>query len=200
MDAPTETQFDLPVQKRNSRDSVKALDGAKKWASKITGLMMAGHGMLAFVTRDGLGSGPNLSCTVLYLGLLHMIAQGWPIGEKFNILLDNTSGDNKNNDVIFFLAWLVATGAMTEASFFCMMKGHTYSPRLPAPMRYPSHASPALADSCSSSFSRAMTRCLPSTGRRLSKTLVFGVSQTSFDVLRGLRDPERLSFVGMHRL
>ena len=89
--------------------------------------MMAGHGMLAFVTRDGLGSGPNLSCTVLYLGLLHMIAQGWPIGEKFNILLDNTSGDNKNNDVIFFLAWLVATGAMTEASFFCMMKGHTYS-------------------------------------------------------------------------
>ena len=60
----------------------------------------------------------------------------------------------------------------------------------------PAHASPALTDSCSSSFSRAMTRCLPSTGRGLSKTLVFGVSQTSFDVLRGLRDPERLSFEG----
>ena len=38
---------------------------------------------------------------------------------------------------------------------------------LPAPLRYPSHASPALADSCSSSFSRAMTRCLTSAGRGL---------------------------------
>jgi|TARA_B110001469_G_scaffold89696_1_gene85112 L-aminopeptidase/D-esterase-like protein len=92
MDAPTETQFDLPVQKRSAKDAVKALDSAKKWSSKITGLMMAGHGMLAYVSRDGLGSGPNLSCTVLYLSLLFMVAEGRPIGEKFNLLLDNTSG------------------------------------------------------------------------------------------------------------
>ena len=59
MDAPTETQFDVPVQKRQSRDPVKALDGAKKWSSKITGLMIAGLGMLTFITRDGLGSGPG---------------------------------------------------------------------------------------------------------------------------------------------
>ena len=44
-----------------------------------------------------------------------------------NVLLDNTSGDNKNNDVIFFLAWLVMTDVCVEASFFCMMVGHTYS-------------------------------------------------------------------------
>jgi hypothetical protein len=89
--------------------------------------MIAGFGMLTFVTRDGLGSGPNLSCTVLYLGLVQMVASGRQIGSAFNILLDNTTGDNKHNEMIFMLAWLVLTDKMDEASFFCMMKGHTYS-------------------------------------------------------------------------
>ena len=71
---------------------------------------------------------------------------------------------------------------------------------LPTPSRYLSHASPALTDSCLSSSGRAITRCPSSTGRGLSKTLGFCVSKTSFDVLRGLRDPERLSFEVMHRL
>ena len=127
MDAPTETQFDVPVQARAARDPVKGLDTAKKWSSKITGLMVAGLGLMAFVTRDGLGSGPNLSCTVLYLGLMSLVAAGRPIGTSLNILLDNTGADNKNNEMIFFLAWLVATDVIAEGSFFCMMVGHTYS-------------------------------------------------------------------------
>lgn len=127
MDAPTETQFDIPVQQRTSYDPVKCLDTAKKWSSKITGLMIAGVGMLAFVSRDGLGSGANLSCTVLYLGLLRVVAVTGGIGQVLNVLLDNTGADNKNNEMIFFLAWLVMQDVTEEASFFCMMKGHTYS-------------------------------------------------------------------------
>ena len=127
MDAPTEHQFDVPVQQRCAYDPVKSLESAKKWSSKITGLMIAGLGMLAFVTRDGLGSGPNLSCTVLYLGLLNMVASGHAIAPVFNVLLDNTTGDNKNTTMIYFLAWLVAIDATEEASFFCMLVGHTYS-------------------------------------------------------------------------
>lgn len=127
MDAPTETQFDVPVQQRLAYDPVKSLEGAKKWSSKITGLMMAGIGMLAYVSRDGLGSGPNLSCTVLYLGLLHVARVTGSIAPLLNVLLDNTAADNKNNEMIFFLAWLVATNVTEEASFFCMIKGHTYS-------------------------------------------------------------------------
>ena len=71
---------------------------------------------------------------------------------------------------------------------------------LPTPLRYPSHASPALTDSCSSSFSRAMTCCLPSAGRGLSTTLVFGVAQTLLAFLRDLREPEDFRPVGMHRI
>jgi len=126
MDAPTETQFDVPVQQRTAFDPVKSVDGAKRWSSKITGLMMAGIGMLTFVSRDGLGSGPNLSCTVLYLGMLHIVATTGVLGATLNVLLDNTGGDNKNNEMIFFLAWLVAIDAVDESSFFCMMKGHTF--------------------------------------------------------------------------
>ena len=127
MDAPTEKQFDLPVQQRTARDPIKGLDTAKKWSSKITGLLMAGIGMLTFVTRDGLGSGADLSCTVLYLGMLAMAQHGRRLAPRFHCLLDNTGADNKNNTVLYFLAWLVMMDYVTEASIFCMVKGHTYS-------------------------------------------------------------------------
>ena len=97
MDAPTEKQFDVPVQQRKARDVVKALDTAKRWSSKITGLMIAGVGMLAFVTRGGLGAGADLSCTVLYSALMHMVKLKRPLGHKLHVLLDNTVAENKCN-------------------------------------------------------------------------------------------------------
>ena len=127
MDCPTESQFDVPVQQRSARDPVKSLEKPKKWQSKITGVMVAGLGMLAFATRAGLGSGSNLSCTALYLSLLLMVAEGRVLGNKFHLLVDGTAADNKNNELIFFLAWLVATDVFDEASFFCMIVGHTFT-------------------------------------------------------------------------
>ena len=57
---------------------------------------------------------------------------------------------------------------------------------LPTPLRYLSHASPALTDSCLSSSSRAMTRCSSSTGLGLSTSMGFCVAKTAIDVLRAL--------------
>ena len=84
----------------------------------MMGVIAAGSGMCAYMTRHGLGTGPNLSCTVLYLTLLQLVEDGRPLGAHIHVLLDNTTGDNKNNDVIFFLAWLVETRVCDEASFF----------------------------------------------------------------------------------
>lgn len=67
MDAPTETQFEIPVQNRLARDVVKSLESAPRWSSKMMGLLIAGVGMRAYVARAALGGGPNLSLTVLYL-------------------------------------------------------------------------------------------------------------------------------------
>ena len=127
MDAPTETQFDVPMQKRTAHDVVKSLEGGKKWSSKIMGLMFARYGMRVYAAREALGSGSNLSLTVLYLGLLLLVASGHTLGRMFHVLLDNTSADNKNNEMIFFLAWLVMEGAFEETCAFMMIKGHTYS-------------------------------------------------------------------------
>ena len=104
-DAPTEEEFDVPVQRRMNRDVVKSLEGMRKWSSKIMGVMSSGWGMIAFVTRAGLGSGPNLTCTVLYLTLLAMDdGTVQTLGDRLNALMDNTSGDNKNNETVEFLA------------------------------------------------------------------------------------------------
>eukprot|EP00965_Chrysotila_dentata_P219560 6191214-Pleurochrysis_carterae.AAC.1 len=126
IDAPTQDQFDIPVQNRVARDVVKSLESQPKWASKITGVMATGVGMLAYITRCGLGSGPNLTCTTLYLTLL-VVAHERGLGKRLNVLFDNTCGDNKNNVVIIFIAWLVYTDVFREASFFCMLKGHTFT-------------------------------------------------------------------------
>ena len=126
-DAPTEKQFEVPVQKRVARDVAKKLDKMQKWGSKITGVLVAGWGMLAFVTRAGLGSGPNLSLTLLYLSLLKVNESGMQLGKRFSLIMDNTNSDNKCALMVCFIGWLVLTDAFEDASFFCMLKGHTFT-------------------------------------------------------------------------
>ena len=126
-DAPTEDEFDVPVQRRMARDVVKSLEGQKKWSSKIMGVMCSGWGMIAYVSRAGLGSGPNLTCTCIYKTLMMLEENGRELGRRLNALMDNTSGDNKNNEFVQFLAWLVDEDYFSDDSFFCQLKGHTFT-------------------------------------------------------------------------
>lgn len=66
--------------------------------------------MLCFLAHQRLGGGGNLSLTCLYLSLLYMVKHNNGLGVQCTILLDNTCAENKNNDMIFFIAWLVAHG------------------------------------------------------------------------------------------
>ena len=126
-DAPTEKQFEVPVQKRVARDVAKKLENMQKWASKLTGVLVAGWGMLAFVARAGLGSGPNLSLTLLYLTLHVVQESGRDLGKRFSLLMDNTAADNKCALMVCFIGWLVLMDHFEDASFFCMLKGHTFT-------------------------------------------------------------------------
>ena len=110
MDAPTKDQLTIPVQPKKYRDVAKAVEEAPAWASKMMGVMIAGIGMLCFMAHERLGGGPNLSCTCLFLTLLYMDANRHDIGSEFRLLLDNTASENKCNEVIFFIFWLVAIG------------------------------------------------------------------------------------------
>lgn len=82
MDAPTQDQLEIPVQPRKYRDKAKALEGTTGWASKMMGVMIARLGMLCYLAHTRLGSGPNLTCTCMYLaliyaGVLHTSAACW---------------------------------------------------------------------------------------------------------------------------
>eukprot|EP00965_Chrysotila_dentata_P144896 4785092-Pleurochrysis_carterae.AAC.1 len=82
-------------------------------------------GMLAYVSRFGLGSGPNITCTTLYLTLI-ATARTRGLGTRLNVLFYNASGDNKNAEVVAFIAWLVLTDEFQDASFSVCSRGtHT---------------------------------------------------------------------------
>lgn len=83
--------------------------------------------MLASVARVALGGGPNLVCTVLMLCLTSMMDRGIPIGGKLMLILDNTTGENKNTIVIGCLACMVLWGWFEEAAFFSQPVGHTFN-------------------------------------------------------------------------
>ena len=128
MDAPTVSQFDIPVQKRVARDVTKRLETMVKWGSKVTGMLVAGWGCLIYLARAGLGSGANLSCTIMYLTLLELQKPGGRgTGARFNLLMDNTAGDNKNAEMVIFLGWLIYFDNFKDSSFFCQLKGHTFT-------------------------------------------------------------------------
>ena len=127
MDAPTADQLDIPVQAKKYRDVAKSLEEAPTWESKMMGVMIAGIGMLCFLAHTRLGGGANLSCTCLYLTLIFLHENGYPLGYLFRLLLDNTTSENKCNETIFFICWLVQRDYFADTSFFCMLKGHTYT-------------------------------------------------------------------------
>eukprot|EP00965_Chrysotila_dentata_P065302 2163938-Pleurochrysis_carterae.AAC.1 len=113
--APTQHQFKLPFQRRKLRDIVKLLDGARKWQSKVTGAMVAGAGYFVYIARYALGSCTNMVLTVLVLALQK---GSRPLGARLHVQLNNTSGENKNQTMIAFLALLVQNDIFYEAAFF----------------------------------------------------------------------------------
>lgn len=127
IDAPTQHQFDLPSQARWKRDTAKRLDGTNRWQSKVEAALDAGLGMLVFIARVGLGGGPNLVSTVLYLTLMKHVELGRPLGRRLHLQLDNTTAENKNQTMIGAVALLVAWGVFNEAVIFFMPVGHTFN-------------------------------------------------------------------------
>lgn len=127
IDAPTQHQFDLPSQARWKRDTAKRLDGTNRWQSKVEAALDAGVGMLVYIARVGLGGGPNLVCTVLYLTLMMHVQLGRPIGRRLHLQLDNTTAENKNHTLMGAVALLLAWGVFNEAVIFFMPVGHTFN-------------------------------------------------------------------------
>eukprot|EP00965_Chrysotila_dentata_P160846 5311552-Pleurochrysis_carterae.AAC.1 len=58
--------------------------------------------------------------------LMSLAASSRPFGSRLHLQLDNTC-EKKNLTMVAFLAWLVHQDIFVEATFFCLMKGHTFT-------------------------------------------------------------------------
>ena len=56
-----------------------------------------------------------------------MHESGHELGKRFSLLMDNTNADNKCAMMVCFIGWLVQMDYFEDASFFCMLKGHTFT-------------------------------------------------------------------------
>ena len=88
-------------------DVAKTLETRRKWSSKLTGNMVAGVGLFAYLARAAVGSGANLVCTCFHLTLLYMSDNNIPIGAKAVFEIDNTVGENKCDTTISYVSDLV---------------------------------------------------------------------------------------------
>lgn len=97
--------------------------------------------MLCFLCHERLGGGANLSVTCLYLTLLHMVQHELPVGRSLMVLLDNTTAENKCNEMMFFISWLVAQGKPdneTCSNVLTISHPHALSPTHPlTPLSHP---------------------------------------------------------------
>ena len=83
--------------------------------------------MLAFAYPEGDGQkGANNFASLLVYGLKHlgMIIEG-KTGKRLTIIMDNCSGQNKNNVVLRLALWLVEMKFFKEVCFSFYIRGHT---------------------------------------------------------------------------
>ena len=91
----------------------------------MMGAMSYGMGMAAYVIHDSCGGGGAVTCTVLILILLCHARSTRPLGDMLHVQLDNTAAENKNEEVMATVAWLVFHRKFRRARVFFMQKGDT---------------------------------------------------------------------------
>ena len=109
MDALTVSQFDIPVQKRVARS--RCDEAPRDYAEvgfKGHGHTHRGMGLhyLSGACRLGERRQPfvHTHVTLMYLTLIELHKSGGRgTGSRFNLLMDNTAGDNKNAEMVIFL-------------------------------------------------------------------------------------------------
>ena len=122
-DAATQANFLLP---RFLRRKPKDLVGKPFWGYKLSAVFCYGYGFIPFLTHKSQKAGPNLVWTTMWISLCRMRDHYgfWP--ETLHITLDNTTGENKTEVMLYFSAWLVRSGKVKVVRVLFLMVGHTH--------------------------------------------------------------------------
>ena len=108
VDAATQSNFLLPRVKGRR---TKATATLPRFKQKIFGSVSFGEGSRIFIVPPSIAAGADLTITIIHLSVLRALAErGAVLPQELHLQLDNTTGDNKNEAMILYAAWLVETG------------------------------------------------------------------------------------------
>ena len=125
VDAATQSNFLLPKMRGRATKSTATL---KRMKQKIFGSMSFGEGCRIFVVPPNIVSGANLTITIIHLSVIAALRErGGVLPQELHLQLDNTTGDNKNETMMLYAAWLVQTGQFQRVRLFFLPKGHTHT-------------------------------------------------------------------------
>lgn len=85
-----------------------------------------GYGFTPFLIHDSQKMGANLTWTVVWLTICAMYKKFGYLPEELHLQFDNTTGENKNKEMLAMCAWLVATFKFRRIRVFFLHKGHTH--------------------------------------------------------------------------
>ena len=124
VDAATQSNFMLP------RVNGTKTKGAAAWTrlkQKLFGTFAFGAGSRIWLVPPCIKAGADLTITIVHIAVLAALAErGGILPQELHLQLDNTSGDNKNEAMVLYAAWLVQTGQALRVRLFFLPKGHTH--------------------------------------------------------------------------
>ena len=124
VDAATQSNFMLP------RVAGTRTKGSAAWTrlkQKLFGTFAFGAGARIWLVPPCIKAGADLTITIVHLAVQAALEQkGGVLPQELHLQLDNTSGDNKNEAMVLYAAWLVETGQVLRVRLFFLPKGHTH--------------------------------------------------------------------------
>lgn len=95
--------------------------------TRLVGAHLPGRYFLGFWTYPFFTQGGSGSASILHRILQHVLDKEGTLPRVFIVLMDNTCKENKNNQVIKYLAFLVKVGVFDEVLVIFLLVGHTHS-------------------------------------------------------------------------
>ncbi len=123
IDGMDQSKTDIPQFVRDTKDS----DSVRRLKSCITGVLIHGHAphAICYVSPDRYPKDSNMSCAILMDTLRRCQAHA-PLPPVLYLQLDNTTRENKNQNVVSLCAALVEKGIFDKVRISFLPVGHTH--------------------------------------------------------------------------
>ena len=121
VDGADQSSFGLPHFYRKTKDT-----SGIKIPTKLYGVIAHGRGSYAFTVPPNAPTGVNLTVEIVHRVFQHVLEMEGRLPKTLTLQLDNTTGQNKNNYLLAFLALLVGWKVFENVYVNFLPVGHTH--------------------------------------------------------------------------